>query len=143
MTEPRTWTITISAPCAWLTANSRMHRMAEAKLIKQWRLASCLAARWAKLPTGLGRVRIDAVAHFRGRAPVRDTDNLRPTLKAVVDGLGPQRITKRGVVPGHGLIADDDDGHLDGPHLVIGDKLPALTYGRPGELVLTITEVTA
>lgn len=140
---PRTWTITISAPCAWLTANSRMHRMAEAKLIKQWRLAACLAARWAKLPTGLDKVRIDAVAHFRGRAPVRDSDNLRPTLKAVIDGLGPQRLNKRGVVPGHGLIADDDDKHLDGPYLTIGEKLPALTYGRPGELVLTITEVAA
>lgn len=137
----REWTVTIVAPCTWLTANDRRHWAAQGKLVKQWRLASCLAARWAHLPTGLERVRIDAVAHFRGRAPVRDRDNLRPTLKAVVDGLGPARESKKGSTPGYGLVADDDDRHIDGPYLEIGAKLAPMPFGSLGELVLTIAEV--
>lgn len=140
--EPRTWTITVVAPCPWLTANDRRHHMAQAALVKRWRTLAAQQARFQHLPTGLVRVRIDAVAHFRGRAPVRDTDNLRPTLKAVVDGLGPQRVTPKGIAAGYGLIADDDDKHLDGPYLVIGDKLPMSAYASAGELVLTITELT-
>lgn len=143
MTAPRTWTITITAPCPWLTANDRRHWAAQAELVKQWRLASCLAARWAKLPTGLDRVRIDAVAHFRGRPPVRDRDNLQPTLKAVIDGLGPEKQTKKGKTPGYGLVPDDSDKHLAGTSLAIGEKLPRMPFGQPGEMVLLITEVTA
>lgn len=137
----RTWTITIAAPCEWLTANFRGHHMARARLTAQWRRAACVAANIAMLPTDLERVRIDAVAHFRGRAPVREASNLHPTLKAAVDGLGPQRRTKSGVAPGHGLIADDDDKHLDGPHITIGDKLPPHPYAPVGELVLVISEI--
>jgi crossover junction endodeoxyribonuclease RusA len=110
-----------------------------------WRVASFAAAHTAKLPTGLARVRIDAVAHFRGRAPVRDTANLAPTLKAVVDGLGPERHYRwRGIMRhsvGYGLIPDDSDKHLDGPYWVIGEALQAKPYATAGQLVVTITEV--
>jgi hypothetical protein len=144
----RVWVVTITAPCVFLTANDRRHKMAEAKLIKSWRAAAFVAAQVEHLPRGLARVRIDAVAHFRGRPPVRDRSNLSPTLKAVIDGLGPAReIRRKGVIVGtsigYGLIPDDDDAHLDGPHLLIGDPLPPRAYSGPGELILTITELPA
>jgi hypothetical protein len=146
MTAARVWTVTMTAPTFWLTANDRRHHMAQAGLVKQWRDAAYTAALVAKLPKGLARVRLDVMARFRGHAPVRDLDNLRPTTKAIVDGLGPQRITRHrsgrvDVAVGYGLIADDDDVHLDGPHLTIGDPLPAEVYSSRGEVVLTITEL--
>lgn len=145
MTESRVWKLTISAPCPWLTANDTRPRFAQSELIKRWRVAGFTAARFARLPTGLAKVRIDVVARFRGRAPVRDRDNLRPTLKAVIDGLGPPRQFKRKnvmhVAVGHGLMPDDDDKHLDGPYLQIGEPLAVHPYAGVGELTLTITEV--
>ncbi len=138
MTEPRSWTITVLAPCEWLTDNDRRHRMAQARLIKMWREATYLAARQAKLPTGLSRVRIDVVATFFGHSPVRDRPNLGATCKAAVDGLGRRQ---RGAV-GYGLVPDDSDKHVDGPYLTIGPGKPAKPYGPGGELTITITEVS-
>lgn len=146
------WTLVVPAPCAWLTANDRRDRYTQARLVKLWRTATATYARAAKLPTGLARVRIDAIARFApGPPPVRDTANLAPTLKAVVDGLGPARTIRRtdkttGAVrrihaSGHGLIVDDDDAHLDGPHVSIGAPMPPRQFGPTGQLVLTIREV--
>lgn len=146
----REWILTIPAPCAWLTANqlnNRHNRFSRSKLTKDWRTAAALAARAAGLPTGVGCIEVIGVARFLGRAPVRDRDNLRPTLKAVVDGLGPPRTwTRKGTTyhsPGHGLIADDDDKHLLRSDIRIGDPLPKATT-RPdhlGLLMLTIQEI--
>lgn len=145
------WTVTIPAPCEWLTANDRRHRLVQAKLIKIWRMASATYARQARLPTGLAKVRIDAVVRFAGRPPVRDTGNLEPTLKAVVDGLGPARtisrtdratgVRRRFYSPGYGLVPDDDARHVDGPHIEIGDPLPAQHFGPSGQLILTIRQL--
>lgn len=139
------WTLRIVAPGAWLTANSRLdRRYVGAKLTRAWRLAAWAAARQAGLPTGIERVRIDCVARFRGRAPIRDRDNLRPTVKAVVDGLGPERRRfVRGrleVAPGWGLVVDDSDKHVDGPELVIGERIREAGLDR-GHLLVTITVV--
>lgn len=144
MTESRKWTITIPAPCAWLTANNT-HRMyvVQNKLIRAWRGGAYYAAMRAKLPTGLERVRIEGIVQFRGRPAVRDHMNLWPTFKAVIDGLGPANRSRRTNGIGYGLITDDDDKHLEGPTWVIGDRLPASPFASPGDLVLIITEVAA
>ena len=119
--------------------------MAASKLIKMWRGATYAAAKVARLPTGLTRVRVEAVAHFRGRSPVRDSGNLAPTLKAVLDGLGPSREYlwrgRRVHGIGYGLVPDDSDQFVDGPHWTIGEALPAKPYANVGHLIVTITEV--
>lgn len=150
MSEPtgREWTVSVLAPCAWITANqlnNRHTRHTRSTLTRQWREAVVEWSKHAKLPTGLDCVRVDAVARFLGRAPVRDRDNLRPTLKAVIDGLTPQRVWARKgkwyVSPGYGLIPDDNDRHLAGSDIRIGDPLRTSPPGHPGLLLLTITEV--
>ncbi len=143
----RQWTITVTTPCDWLTANDRRNRMVQANLVKMWREAAYWAARKAKLPTGLQRVRLDVEAVFFGRAPVRDRDNLRPTVKAAIDGaIGPAREWtrngKRHRSVGYGVVPDDSDKHVDGPYLTIGPGKPARLYGPGGELTITITEVS-
>lgn len=157
MTEPlfdvgdgREWTLTIPAPCKWLTANrlnNRHNRFSRSKLTKEWRTAGYHAAKAAHLPTGLHCIEVIGVARFLGRAPVRDRDNLRPTLKAVIDGLGPPRtFTRQGKTfhsPGYGLIPDDNDKHLARSDIRIGDPLPKHTTrpGHLGLLMLTIQEI--
>lgn len=75
-----------------------------------------------------------------------DTENLRPTLKACIDGLGKTtRRTIKGKIhisPGYGLIDDDDCAHLGETRLRIGECLgPAKPYGPTGKLTLTITKI--
>jgi hypothetical protein len=142
----RGWEITIGAPCEWLTANDRLDRWEKAHRVRLWRTAAYVHAVKAKLPTGLDRVKIVAVARFAGRPPVRDVENLAPTVKAVVDGLGPRRETHRAggeviVSVGYGLVPDDSDKHVDGPYLSIGEPLPRRAYGQSGHLRIKILEV--
>lgn len=148
--DGREWTLTILAPCKWLTANqlnNKHNRIWRSTITKAWRAAAANAANAAGLPTGVHRIEVIAVARFLGRAPVRDRDNLRPTLKAVIDGLTPARtFTRQGKTfhsPGHGLIADDDDKHLVRSDIRIGDPLPKATTlpGHLGLLTLTIQEI--
>lgn len=147
--DGREWTLTIPAPCAWLTANqlnNRHNRFSRSSITKSWRTAGYHAAKAARLPTGLACIEVLGVARFLGRAPVRDRDNLRPTLKAVIDGFGPARTwTRKGATyhsPGYGLIADDDDKHLLRSDIRIGDPLPRHTHpGHLGLLMLTIQEI--
>lgn len=142
-----TWTVTVPARCRWMTSNkgnarSKGGRMAIAHLTRQWRFNAYSAASLAKLPTGLDHVRMDFEARFRGPAPVRDRMNLYPTIKAVIDGLGPSRISARTpYAVGWGLIPDDDDTHLTMGDLRIGPKLPTVPYGDAGQLVITITNL--
>lgn len=139
----RSWVLVVPAPCEWLTANKNAGRYGQGRLIKQWREAVCMYARSAKLPKGLAFVRIDVEVRFAGRPPVRDLLNLANTFKAAVDGLGPARtFTRDGQTyhsAGYGLVADDDDKHVDGPHPTKGPPMPP-GY-RAGQLILTITEV--
>lgn len=142
--QGRQWTLTIPAPCEWITANKitgTYHRYMRAKLTKPWRQAGCDAAEAQGLPTGLDYVRIDGIARYHGHAPVRDRDNLRPTLKAVIDGLGPPKTSvrkgKTHHYPGYGLIPDDNDRHLAGSDITL-ERLPGT--GRD-ELVLIIKEI--
>lgn len=148
--DSREWTLTIPAPCKWLTANQLNgyhNRIWRSTITKAWRTAAADAARAAGLPTGVHCIEVVGVARFLGRAPVRDRDNLRPTLKAVIDGLTPPRtFTRQGKTfhnPGHGLIADDDDKHLARSDIRIGDPLPkhSTVPGHLGLLTLMIQEI--
>jgi hypothetical protein len=144
MTE---WTITINAPDRWLTANDRSGRRAQAAVIAAWRRAAFQMAQAGKLPKGLVRVRIEPTARFSGRAPVREAPNLAPTIKAAVDGLGPQDRgkTSKGmpwIAPGYGLVPDDSDQFVDLAQTVIGERLRARQYTL-GHLVLRIIDLSA
>lgn len=124
----REWTLEIAPPAPFLSSNSRKDRRGDDDR-RQWRAASFVAAQRTKLPTGLDRVRVDVVV-----APPHnryDRQNLRPTTKALVDGLGPPYIRKptakqpRGVsAPGYGLIPNDGAKHLDGEHLHVVEPVP-------------------
>jgi hypothetical protein len=152
VTVGRQWTLNLLAPDEWITSNKingSWDRYKTARLTKAWRSASRSACANGALPHGLRRldmIRIVAVARFRGRAPVRDRNNLEPTLKAVVDGLTPERtIHRKGRtidVPGWGLIPDDSDKHVESARISIGDPLPpSVVQGHPGFLIVTITEL--
>lgn len=137
----RSWTLLIPAPC-WLTANDRRIPRAKAGDIAAWRLAAFERAKLAKLPRGLDRVRIDCVAFIHGQNKVvREADNLAPTRKAAVDGLGPDRRTARTPrAVGYGLVPDDSDEHVELTAVRI-ERLPAHPY-RLGHLQLTITDLS-
>jgi hypothetical protein len=138
MSSPREWTLRITAPCDWITANPRSsNRHVRASLVTQWRRAAYERAGEEHLPVGLDYLRIDAEFRFRGRAPVRDRDNLRPTVKAAIDGLGRPG---PGKAPGYGLIPDDSDKYLAGTEITIGDPMSHWLNHR-GLLILHIKEL--
>jgi hypothetical protein len=146
----RKWTLIILAPGPWISANGRYGRFERVRLTLSWRSAIEECCRTSNLPHGPGQwldyFSIDGVARFRGRAPVRDRDNLQPTLKAAIDGLTPERrVTRNGIprrVPGWGLIPDDSDKHMAHASITIGEALQRTTQAdHPGLLYLTITEL--
>ena len=111
----QTWTLVVPA-CEWLTSNTRLRPIQVAAEVRLWRQAVFVACQRDKMPTGITPVRIVAVAHYVGRAPVRDRLNLAPTMKAIVDGLGPARTITRGRAlirtVGYGFLPDDSDEHV-------------------------------
>ncbi len=142
----REWTIVIPVPAGgWLTANpgSTRDTYGRADLIAAWRKAAFDAATEAKLPTGLDYVAIHGRAHYRTpRPPVRDRDNLRPSLKAAVDGIGKPTAKGGKASPGYGLVPDDSDRHIHDSTIRLGHRLPWRPEGHPiGELHLTIREI--
>ena len=131
--------LVVPAPAKWLSANGSYSRWERARHVKTWRAAALVHARAARLPRGLAKVRVDAVLTFATRRH-RDEHNYMPTLKAIVDGLGPDksRVTKSGraiSAPGYNLIADDTPAHLEGPYISFADAT-----GSPS-VALTIREV--
>ena len=100
----------------WLTANNQRFRYKQAAYVKAWREAVVQVCRAAKLPQGITPVRITVLCYYVGRRPVRDLENLSPTVKAIVDGLTPARsFVRKGItypVPGYGLLPDDSDRHV-------------------------------
>lgn len=102
-------------------------RIARSKLTAEYRKAAKDAAAAQGIPRGLRRAHVLVTVHFKDRRQ-RDTGNLQPTAKAIVDGL-----------VDHGLLADDNDTFLEGPDMRRGEELS----GRPhAVLVITITELT-
>lgn len=116
MTGPRSWIVEIPFAGKWLTANKTSSYRWGAR---DWRDNTKVACINAKLPKGVEAVRIHGVCWYVGRvAPVRDNGNLRPTFKAIEDGLSPTVVSSRNGRPhtrgGYGLIPDDSDKHLRG-----------------------------
>lgn len=91
-----------------LTANMRCHWRVRSSRTKMWRQLAHLSARNAIQRGVFPRLQWAQVdvwfALPSGRR--RDVGNLYPTVKAVMDGLVDA-----------GLLPDDDDTHLSGPHM--------------------------
>lgn len=113
------------APADWLNANQRARHRWQTKERRLWRDAAYTWAHAQKLPKNLAKVHITATLSFTDRRR-RDVGNYSPTLKAVVDGL-----------VDYGLIPDDNDKHLIGPDLRLGD----LATAAVGWVALDIREV--
>jgi hypothetical protein len=163
---PGVWRLLVPAPCQWISANDGLHWGARDRLATRWRETTHLLLVGLhgphRPPKGLARVRVDVELHFRDRRP-RDAANYHPTVKPVVDALGPpfvrppSRLRHRGAsAPGYGLIPDDTPAHLDGPHVTIGRLWREVAPGppprpgsaasfarrRPGGLTVTITDLS-
>lgn len=143
MTEPRTWTIRVPAPCDWLTANIERHRFKRSKLVRQWRETVKTVAQAAGLPQAVTPVEIAGTVYYTGRRPVRDKLNLAPTIKACVDALTPHVVKWRAGKPvvsiGCGFLPDDSDQHV---RSTTWDLAPAAAVGQVGNgVLLTITHI--
>jgi hypothetical protein len=95
--------VSVPAPCIMLNSNARPHRMAAAKLTKQWRMAAKIAARQVAKPDLPKPVRVIAYI-WKPRANHYDPNNLHPTSKAILDGIVDA-----------GWLPDDDFMHVEGP----------------------------
>lgn len=122
--EPRTWRIEFPPKQKLLNANQRLHRMAEAAIVKQLRSDAFNLTRHAKVPR-LERARLDCVYEPPDQRR-RDAANWADTAKAFADG-----------VVDAGVLADDDHTRVAGPFMHIGDPFPG------GRMVLYITELPA
>jgi crossover junction endodeoxyribonuclease RusA len=117
---------------------TRGARMAKARIIAKIRGDVANLARKAGLPKGVAYAVI--TLHYRPRDNRRrDSVNLAPTYKAVVDGLTPQKVvkTKTGfkVHAGYGFVNDDSTREVSTPEPVIHQS----ERGMPGALWLEIT----
>jgi hypothetical protein len=120
MTQPPQWIVRIAKPLGtpWLTANVERQHYVRSRYVRAWRQATADACLAARLPYGVSPVTIYAEVHYASRqAPVKDRLNLANTIKAVVDGLTPQKMRtgKDGIkrpVPGYGFLIDDSDRHV-------------------------------
>ncbi|TMS00128.1 hypothetical protein [Nonomuraea basaltis] len=120
---PRTWTITLPAGVKLLNANDRLHWAAEARITKDLRTLGHVLALKAKIPH-LERAHIVCVYQPPDRR-ARDSANLHPTVKALVDGM----------VSDAKILPDDSSRYLSGPLVEIGEVYPK------GRMVLHIAEV--
>ncbi|MFI5542033.1 hypothetical protein ACIA5H_37290, partial [Nocardia sp. NPDC051900] len=117
---------------------TRGARFARARKIADIRRDMVTLARKAGLPKGVRYATI--TLHYRPRDNTpRDTVNLAPTVKALVDGLTPQKVvpTKRGfnVHAGYGFVPDDSTRHVSTPESVIHRA----ERGKPGAMWLELT----
>lgn len=96
-----------------LTANDKMHWAARSRLTKQLRQWGYLLGREGEgvARLGLRHARVEMEFAYPDRRR-RDRSNLAPTVKAIMDGLIDA-----------GLLPDDADRFLDGPHTVIATRL--------------------
>lgn len=104
-----------------LSANDKMHWAARSRLTKQLRQWGYLLGREGEgvARLGLRHARVEMEFAYPDRRR-RDRSNLAPTVKAIMDGLIDA-----------GLLPDDADRFLDGPHTVIADRLAVKRLGVP------------
>lgn len=103
------------AQSSMISLNSRMHHMKRAGLAKQLRRWGYLLGREGKgvARLHLTRARVVCEIAYPDRRR-RDLHNLMGTIKPMVDGLIDA-----------GLLPDDSDKFMDGPHLVCVERLAA------------------
>lgn len=92
MTIPGNW---------WMSANSRMHRMEQARRTDLVRQSTGLFARSKGLRKVAGPVRVEAAISYLPSVVTADPPNAGPTVKAMLDGL-----TDAGIWP------DDNSRHV-------------------------------
>lgn len=104
-----------------LSANDKMHWAARSRLTKQLRQWGYLLGREGEgvARLGLTHARVEMEFAYPDRRR-RDRSNLAPTVKAIMDGLIDA-----------GLLPDDADRFLDGPHTIIADRLAVKRLGVP------------
>lgn len=104
-----------------LSANDKMHWAARSRLTKQLRQWGYLLGREGEgvARLGLTHARVEMEFAYPDRRR-RDRSNLAPTVKAIMDGLIDA-----------GLLPDDADRFLDGPHTIIADRLAVKRLGIP------------
>lgn len=122
----RTETLTIVAPCEFLSANQRHHWTKKSYLTKCWRNAAAWAARSRRIAPFTTQVDVLVIVHKADRSERRwDPANIaEPTGKALLDGLVDA-----------GVLKDDDHKHL---------RRKASERGEPktrNAITLVITEV--
>lgn len=104
-----------------LTQNDKMHWAARSRVTKQLRRLGYVIGREGRgvdvLCLQRARVEFEFAYPDRRR---RDRHNLAPTVKALMDGLIDA-----------GLLPDDSDRFLDGPHTIINDYLAMKRLGLP------------
>ena len=102
-----------------LSANDKVHWAVRARLTKQLRQWGYLLGREGEgvARLGLTHARVEFEFAYPDRRR-RDRSNLALTVKAIMDGLIDA-----------GLLPDDSDRFLDGPHTVIADHLAGKRLG--------------
>jgi hypothetical protein len=143
-----TWTLAFPAPDRMLSVNSGKHWSVTSAARRTWREVTFQHAKAAKLPKGLGRVRIDIEMRFPTAARRDESNYSALVAKPIVDALSGERMYRKpsGVwvrEVGYGLIPDDNPKrHLhcrSCPHLLVSDQRGPRPYG---EVVITITDLS-
>ena len=127
---PRVFVVRLPSGLILLNSNDRRNRWVHAGLVKEIRTAAWAIAKQQKIPP-LDRVHIVG-EHRPVNVRVRDAANMYPSFKAAIDGIVQA-----------GVLANDDDAHVDGPHMVTGpiDEAAKARRLRHGSIVLTLTEL--
>lgn len=94
-----------------MSANHRKHWTVRYRITKHWRQVARIMARNARIPL-LDQARIVVTFSF-GDQRRRDTANFYPVTKAIVDGIVDA-----------GVLADDNDKHVQGPDARRDDPNP-------------------
>jgi hypothetical protein len=104
-------TLTVMAPCSFLTANQRIPWQVRYRMVRAWKRAALEAAQAQGLGPIPTPVHITATVHRNhSRAGRWDPANWADTAKAVVDGI---------VLAG--VLVDDSLDHVTGPDMRPGD----------------------
>ncbi len=146
------YTLRFPAPATMKSVNSgNQHWRVTAPLHETWRNAAFLHAKAAKLPTGLARIRYSIELRFPRAVSVDPHNYYTHVVKPCVDAIGPpfQQVIRKGAMagqvrskPGLSVVDNDDQGHVDGPHIMQGPKVADPKRSPFGEVVVTITDLS-
>lgn len=142
----KTWTFVLTAKYKMQSSNVSTHWSGTSDARAAWRKDACDAARKKRMPKGLSRIRVDIELVFPVTAK-RDAPNYYQEIgKRIVDGLGPERTVKGKnprIEPGHGVVVDDTEKQVYGPHITISDTLADKTKYPFGHARVTVTDLSA